>query len=80
MLQSARRSQRNKGLVTPQNARVGGRDTPARLENAANHEIDLMTTGAAEELLSFVEMLPRAVYEFPERGRQSMHSRKERDK
>jgi hypothetical protein len=35
--------------------------------NEANHEIQLMTRGDAEELISFVEMLLKFIYEFPAR-------------
>jgi hypothetical protein len=33
--------------------------------NEANHEIKLMTQAEAEELISFVEMLLRFIYEYP---------------
>jgi hypothetical protein len=35
--------------------------------NEANHEIRLMTKGDAEELIAFVEMLLKFIYEFPAR-------------
>jgi hypothetical protein len=35
--------------------------------NEATHEIALMTAADAEELISFVEMLLKFVYEFPAR-------------
>lgn len=35
--------------------------------NEATHEIQLMTAGDAGELLAFVEMLLKFVYEFPAR-------------
>lgn len=35
--------------------------------NEANHEIELMAQGDAEELIAFVEMLLKFVYEFPAR-------------
>lgn len=34
--------------------------------NEATHEISLMTEGDAKELLTFVEMLLRFIYEFPQ--------------
>ena len=54
-------------------------DEIRELGNDANHEIELMSPEAAADLLSFAEMLLRVVYEYPERGRQSMRSRRERD-
>jgi hypothetical protein len=33
--------------------------------NEANHEISIMSRADAEELLSFIEMLLRIIYEFP---------------
>jgi len=38
-----------------------------RKGNEATHEISLMTQTDAEELVSFVEMLLKFVYEFPSR-------------
>jgi hypothetical protein len=35
--------------------------------NEANHEIAMMSAADAQELLVFVEMLLRLVYEFPNR-------------
>jgi hypothetical protein len=35
--------------------------------NEANHEIDIKTRDEAEELVSFVEMLLKFIYEFPAR-------------
>jgi hypothetical protein len=54
-------------------------DEIRQLGNDANHAIRLITSEAAAELLSFVEMLLRVVFEYPERGRRSMAFRKARD-
>jgi hypothetical protein len=45
------------------------------LGNDANHEIVLMSNEQAEELLTFVGMLLKVVYEYPEKGRRSMQQR-----
>jgi hypothetical protein len=65
------------GLVTP--AMRDWVDEIRELGNDANHEIDLMSRESAEELLTFVAMLLRVVYEYPEKGRKSMEARKSRD-
>ena len=65
------------GFVTP--SMKSWVDEIRELGNDANHEIELMTPEAAEELLTFVEMLLRVVYEYPERGQRSTASRKARD-
>jgi hypothetical protein len=46
--------------------------------NEANHDIVLMERDEAEALLTFVAMLLKVVYEYPERGRQSVAARKAR--
>lgn len=38
--------------------------------NEANHEIAVMSRADAEELLSFIEMLLKVIYEFPAAVRQ----------
>lgn len=40
-----------------------------KVGNQANHEISIATRNASDELLSFVEMLLKFVYEFPHRVR-----------
>jgi hypothetical protein len=54
-------------------------DEIRQLGNDANHEIRLSTSEEAVELIGFVEMLLRLIYEFPERGRRSVDARKLRD-
>jgi hypothetical protein len=46
------------------------------LGNDANHEIAVMTRDQAEGLLTFVAMLLKVVYEYPELGRRSVAERK----
>lgn len=50
-------------------------DEIRELGNDANHEISLMTREDAETLLNFVAMLLKIVFEFPEKGRQSVAAR-----
>jgi hypothetical protein len=55
----------NNGFVPPH-----GRDWVDHIRtkgNEANHEIALMTREDAQELISFVEMLLKFIYEFPSR-------------
>lgn len=66
-----------KGYVTPQMRPWV--DEIRELGNDANHEIRLMSDGAAAELLTFVEMLLRVLYEYPERGKRSSEARKQAD-
>lgn len=47
-------------------AAVGRWDTATG--NDANHDIELMTMEAADDLLGLVDMLLRVVYEYPARG------------
>jgi hypothetical protein len=49
------------------------------LGNDANHELILASREQAEELLTFVAMLLKVVYEYPEKGRRSIAARKEAD-
>lgn len=55
------------GYVPP-----GGRewvDHIRKMGNQANHKIQLFDQESAQELLSFIEMLLKFIYEFPERVR-----------
>ena len=45
------------------------------LGNDANHELTVSNLEAAEELLTFVAMLLKVVYEYPEKGRKSVAAR-----
>ena len=54
-----------KGYVPPNGK--GWVDHIRRKGNEANHEIVLMTKKDAEELISFLEMLLKFIYEFPSR-------------
>jgi hypothetical protein len=49
------------------------------LGNEANHELKVATREQAEELLTFVAMLLKVVYEYPELGRRSVDARKGED-
>lgn len=55
----------DKGYVPP-NGR-GWVDHIRTKGNEANHEIQLMSKGDSEELVSFAEMLMKFIYEFPQR-------------
>jgi hypothetical protein len=50
-------------------------DEIRELGNDANHELTHMTSDEAEAILTFVTMLLKLVYEFPERGRRSVAAR-----
>jgi hypothetical protein len=50
-------------------------DEIRELGNDANHELVIMSREQAEELLTFVAMLLKIVYEYPEKGRQSVAKR-----
>ncbi len=50
-------------------------DEIRQLGNDANHEIELMTSEQAETIVDFTAMLLQIVYEFPERGQQSVRRR-----
>jgi hypothetical protein len=50
-------------------------DEIRELGNDANHEIILMARDEAEALLTFLSMLLKIVYEYPERGRRSVAAR-----
>jgi Domain of unknown function (DUF4145) len=47
-------------------------DEIRKVGNQANHEIVIATKDAAEEVLSFVEMLLRFIYEFPAKVRREL--------
>jgi Domain of unknown function (DUF4145) len=66
------------GFITPPMRRWV--DEIRELGNDANHEIDLMSVAAATELLSFVEMLLRVIYEYPARAQQSSEDRTARSR
>jgi hypothetical protein len=51
-------------------------DEIRELGNDANHEIVVMSRHQAEELLTFVAMLLKIVYEYPEKGRRSVAARR----
>jgi hypothetical protein len=51
-------------------------DEIRELGNDANHEIVVMSRQQAEELLTFVAMLLKVVYEYPEKGRRSVAARR----
>ena len=55
----------NNGFIPP-NGRAWV-DHIRRKGNEATHEIALMTRADAEELMAFIEMLLKFVYEFPSR-------------
>ncbi len=55
----------SKGYVPPNGK--GWVDHIRKKGNEANHEIQLMSSSDAEELISFVEMLLKFIYEFPKR-------------
>ena len=55
----------SKGYVPPQGK--DWIDHIRRKSNEANHEIALMAKGDAEDLISFLEMLLKFIYEFPAR-------------
>ena len=55
----------SKGYVPPR--REGWVDHIRRKGNEASHEIDLMEMEDARDLISFVEMLLKFIYEFPSR-------------
>jgi hypothetical protein len=46
--------------------------------NDANHDIDLITKGEAENMVDFTAMLLRVIYEYPARGRQARADRRRR--
>jgi hypothetical protein len=48
------------------------------LGNDANHELVIAAREQAEELLNFVAMLLKVVYEYPEKGRRSVAARKDK--
>jgi hypothetical protein len=50
-------------------------DEIRKLGNETNHEIVLMSPDDAVALLTFVSMLLKVVYEYPERGRRSVAAR-----
>jgi hypothetical protein len=52
-------------------------DQIRKIGNEANHEIHVMKTNDAQELISFCEMLLKVIFEFPHtvRARQSLASR-----
>jgi hypothetical protein len=52
-------------------------DEIRELGNDANHEIIISTKEQAEELLTFVGMLLKVVYEYPAKGRRSVKARQE---
>ena len=54
-----------KGFVPPNGK--GWVDHIRKKGNEANHEIKLMSQADAEELITFVEMLLKFIYEFPQR-------------
>jgi hypothetical protein len=54
-----------KGFVPPNGS--GWVDHIRRKGNEATHEIHMMTRPDAEELLVFIEMLLKFIYEFPSR-------------
>jgi hypothetical protein len=66
-----------KGIVTE--PMCGFVDEIRQLGNEANHEIRLMTQGDAEEMLTYVEMLLKVVYEYPGRAEQARLTRAFRD-
>lgn len=53
-------------------------DEIRELGNDANHEIVLMESDQAEALLTFVAMLLKIIYEYPELGRRSVAARQTR--
>jgi hypothetical protein len=57
------------GYVPPEGK--GWVDQIRKKSNEANHEIKLMTQKDAEELVSFLEMLLKFMYEFPSRAPKS---------
>ena len=57
------------GYVPPDG--TGWVDHIRKQGNEANHEIKRMSRGEAEELISFLEMLLKFVYEFPGRMKQN---------
>ena len=59
----------DKGYVPP-NGR-GWVDHIRKRGNEANHEIKLMSGSDAEELITFIEMLLKFIYEFPAKVPQS---------
>jgi Domain of unknown function (DUF4145) len=67
----------NEGVVTPD--MKDWVDEIRELGNDANHEIILMPQEEAEALMTFVSMLLKVVYEFPERGRRSVAARQARE-
>jgi hypothetical protein len=50
-------------------------DEIRELGNDANHELPALTEDEAEAILTFVAMLLKLVYEYPERGRRSVAAR-----
>ncbi len=55
----------NHGFIPPDGK--GWVDHIRRKGNEANHEVKLMTSADAKELIDFLEMLLKFVYEFPSR-------------
>jgi hypothetical protein len=54
-------------------------DEIRELGNDANHELEAMSREAAEDLLTFVAMLLKVAYEYPEKGRLRAKARADAD-